>query len=183
VLTAPKWVYLHDSEITTSVGTGDSGGGDITIDPEFVILNNSNILANAYGGPGGNIDIVADYVIISDNSRVDASSELGIDGTVNISNPDQDIAKELAVLPENYLDVTGLISDRCGTSAGSSSLVSAGPGGLAVDPDGYLPSFGAAGNVGYNGNGESSGLNSGISWLALATDPSALQFARVNCTY
>jgi hypothetical protein len=182
-LLAPYWVYLLDSAITTSVEGGDENSGNILIDPEFVILNNSNILANAYGGNGGNIDIFADYVIISADSSIDASSKLGIDGTINISNPDQDIAKELAVLPENYLDVTGLISDRCGTSAGSSSLVSAGPGGLAVDPDGYLPSFGAAGNVGYNGNGESSGLNSGVSWLALATDLSALQFARVNCTY
>ncbi len=183
VLTAPKWVYLLNSEITTSVGTGDSGGGDITIDPEFVILNNSVILANAYGGPGGNITIVADNVITSAQSRIDASSQLGIDGTVNISSPDQDIAKDLAVLPENYLDVTGLISDRCGTTAGASSLVSAGPGGLAVDPDGYLPSFGAAGDVGYNGKGGSSGVNSGNSWWALVTDPSALQLARVNCTY
>ncbi len=182
-LTAPKWVYLLDSDITTSVEKDFGNGGNINIDPQFVILNHSNILANAYEGTGGFIDIVADNIIVSADSRIDAASELGIDGTVNLSNPDQDIAKELAVLPENYLDVTGLISDRCGTSAGASSLVSAGPGGLAVDPDGYLPSFGAASNVGYNGKGESSGINSGISGWALATDLSALQLARVNCTY
>jgi len=182
-ITASEMVYLLDSEITTSVGTGQGNGGNINIDPEFVILNNSKILANAFGGNGGNITIIADNVISSAQSSIDASSNLGIDGTVNISSPDQDIAKELAVLPENYLDVTGLISDRCGTTAGASSLVSAGPGGLAIDPDGYLPSFGAASNVGYNGSGESSGLNSGISWLALATDPTALQLARVTCTY
>jgi len=184
VLTAPKWVYLLDSEITTSVKSDAGGGGDITIDPEFVILNNSEILANAFEGDGGNITIVADYVIVSDDSRIDASSELGIDGTINISNPDQDIAKELAVLPENYLDVTGLISDRCGTSAGSSSLVSAGPGGLAVDPDGYLPSFAVETGLDDAGNGGNAKLeHGGSSWLAPAAALSSLQLARMNCTY
>ena len=181
-LTAPELVYLLNSDITTSVESGFGGGGNITIDPQFVILNQSNILANAFGGPGGNITIVADNVISSAQSSIDASSALGINGTVNISSPDQDVAQELAVLPENFLDVTGLISDRCGTAAGSSSLVSAGPGGLAVDPDGYLPSFGTMTNAGYNGDGENSAINSGKPWWALAVDTSALQLAQVTCT-
>jgi len=181
-LTAPEWVYLLNSDITTSVESGSGGGGNITIDPQFVVLNQSNILANAFGGPGGNITIVADNLISSAQSRIDASSALGINGTVNISNPDQEVAQELAVLPENFLDVTGLISDRCGTTAGTSSLVSAGPGGLAVDPDGYLPSFGAMTNAVYNGgDGENSAINSGKPWWALALDSSALQLAQVTC--
>jgi len=181
-LTAPEWVYLLNSDITTSVESGLGGGGNITIDPQFVILNQSNILANAFGGPGGNITIVADNLISSAQSSIDASSALGINGTVNISNPDQEVAQELAVLPENFLDVTGLISDRCGTTAGASSLVSAGPGGLAIDPDGYLPSFGALTNAAYNGDGGSSAINSGKTWWALALDTSALQLAQVTCT-
>ena len=179
-LTAPEWVYLNDSNITTSVESGLGGGGNIIIDPQFVILNQSNILANAFGGPGGNITIVADNLISSAQSSIDASSALGINGTVNISSPDQDVAQELAVLPENFLDVTGLISDRCGTTAGASSLVSAGPGGLAVDPDGYLPSFGAMTNAVYNG--ENSAINSGKPLWALALDTTALQLAQVTCT-
>jgi filamentous hemagglutinin family protein len=181
-LTAPEWVYLLNSDITTSVESGFGGGGNINIDPHFVILNQSNILANAFGGPGGNINIVADNFIISAQSRVDASSALGLNGTVNISSPDQEVAQELAVLPENFLDVTGLISDRCGTTADASSLVSAGPGGLTVDPDGYLPSFATATNAGYSGTVKSSGVISGKPWWALATEPSVLQLAQVTCT-
>jgi len=171
-LDAPNahWVYLLDSAITTSIEGGYNNSGNILIDPEFVILNNSDILAYAFGGNGGRIDIFADYVIISADSLLDASSKAGgINGTINISNPDQDIAKELAVLPDNYLDVTGLISDRCGTSAGSSSLVSAGPGGLAVDPDGYLPSFAVETGLDDAGNGGNAKLeHGGSSWLAPA---------------
>ena len=125
---------------------------------------------------------MADNVILSAQSSVDASSALGINGTVNISNPDQEVAQELAVLPENFLDVTGLISNRCGTTAGASSLVSAGPGGLAVDPDGYLPSFGTMTHTVYNGEGKSSAFNSGKPLWALTLGTSALQPARFTCT-
>lgn len=182
LITAPFWVYLLNSDITTSVESGVGNGGNITIDPQFVILNQSSILANAYGGNGGNINIIADNVISSTQSRINASSALGIDGTVNISSPDQDVAQELAVLPENFLDVTGLINDRCGAKTGASSLVPVGPGGLGIDPDGYLPSFGAMTNAVYNGQGKSSGIGSGKPWWALAVDTPALQLARVTCT-
>ena len=86
-LTAKDRVYLYKAGITTSVESGLGGGGNITIDPQFVILNQSNILANAFGGPGGNITIVADNLISSAQSSIDASSALGINGTVNISSP------------------------------------------------------------------------------------------------
>lgn len=180
-LTAKDWVYLIDSQITTSVESGFGGGGNIDIDPDFVILNNSEILANAFGGPGGNINIVADNFIISSKSRVDASSALGLNGTVNITSPDQEVAKDLAVLPENYLDVTGLISDRCSARAGTSSLVAAGPGGLTIDPDGYLPSFGAASGTDMPGNGNAAAVTSANRWWGLAVDPAVLQLAQVTC--
>jgi large exoprotein involved in heme utilization and adhesion len=180
-LTAKDWVYLIDSQITTSVESGFGGGGNIDIDPDFVILNNSEILANAFGGPGGNINIVADNFIISSKSRVDASSALGLNGTVNITSPDQEVAKDLAVLPENYLDVTGLISDRCSARAGTSSLVAAGPGGLTIDPDGYLPSFGAASGTDMPGNGNAPDVTSANRWWGLAVDPAVLQLAQVTC--
>jgi filamentous hemagglutinin family protein len=180
-LIAPEWVYLLNSDITTSVEGGFGRGGDITIDPQFVILNQSDVLANAFGGPGGNINIVADNVIISAQSRVDASSQLGINGTVNISNPDQEVAQELAVLPENFLDVTGLISDRCSARAGTSSLVAAGPGGLAVDPDGYLPSFSAAVGADHAGEEGNSGIDRGKPWWTLVADSPSLQLTQVTC--
>ena len=181
-LAAPKWVYLLDSDITTSVESGFGGGGNITIDPDFVILNKSNILANAFGGPGGNITIVADNVLVSAGSSIDASSELGIDGEINISSPDQEVAKDLAVLPENYLDVTGLISDRCGARADTSSLVPAGPGGLSVDPDGYLPSFDTQSRPDDPGSGNNSELNGNNRWWKLAAALSASRLTQVNCT-
>ena len=183
-IVAQKMIYLDQSEITTSVESGVGSGGNIDIDPDFVILKQSNILANAFGGPGGNINIVAGNFIATPDSIVDASSALGIDGMVNISAPDENVSEDLAVLPKNYLDVTGLISERCGATAGASSLVDAGPGGRAVDPDGYLPSF-AASTVNHNNennNGDKSVSNSNNWWLAYAIEPES-QVAQINCTF
>jgi filamentous hemagglutinin family protein len=182
-IVAIKQVYLSQSEITTSVESGTGGGGNIDIDPKFVILQQSKILANAFGGHGGNINIVAGNFIATPDSIVDASSALGIDGTVNISSPEDTVADELAVLPDQYLDVTSLISDRCGTAAGASSLVDAGPGGRAVDPDGYLPSF--AVNTHYNNeekNGEKS-VSKGKHWWASFANQPTLQLAQIDCKY
>ena len=180
---AVEMIHLEQSEITTSVESGTGAGGNIDIDPDFVILQQSNILANAFGGPGGNINIVAGNFIATPDSVISASSTLGIDGTVNISSPDETVSEDLAVLPDNYLDVTSLIGERCGTSPGSSSLVDAGPGGRAVDPDGYLPSFVATTN--YNNeekNGDKS-VSSGKRWWAPYAHNQELTLAQITCTY
>lgn len=139
---APELVYLFNSDITTSVQGGLGNGGNIAIDPRFVILNNSSIIANAYGGNGGNIDIVSDYFLSSTDSLVQASSQLGISGTINIAAPDIDLSGSLTVLPSNYLDATSLLRDRCEAMSeeNTSSLVIEGRGGMPIEPDDYLPS-------------------------------------------
>jgi hypothetical protein len=180
---AVQMIYLDQSEITTSVESGVGGGGNINIDPDFVILKSSNILANAFGGPGGNINIIAGNFIATPDSVVDASSALGIDGTVNISSPDEEVSEDLAVLPDNFLDVTSLISERCGTPSGGSSLVDAGPGGLTIDPDGYLPSYATATDLDYEEEkeGESNDVSSNH-WWAPYSHQSSLQIAQLTCS-
>lgn len=135
-------LYLLRSEITATVGGGLGNGGNIFIDPDFVIMNDSKIIANAYGGRGGNIKIIAGNFIADTYSIVDASSQLGIDGTVDIDAPDTDVAGGLTVLPEAFLDITGMLQDRCAARnmGDSSSLFVVGRGGLPLTPDDYLPS-------------------------------------------
>lgn len=147
---APRLIRLVDSQITTSVESGVGGGGNIAIDPQFVLLQNSQIIANAFGGPGGNIGIVAGQLIADPATIISASSALGIDGAVNIDAPDTDVSAGLAILPAAYLDASSLMRAGCSAArAGLSSLVEVGRGGLPPDPDGYLPSMdlGALANV------------------------------------
>jgi hypothetical protein len=135
---------LIDSKITASVGGGpDTVGGNITIDPQYVILNDSQIIANAYEGKGGNIRIIADVFLASPDSIVDASSALGIDGTVDIQAPISNISGTLAPMQGNFLLSEALLRDRCMAKIRGvkySSLIVSGRDGLPIRPGSVLPS-------------------------------------------
>ncbi len=153
-ITAPRLIHLIDSRITTSVESGVGGGGNIFIDPQFMVLQNSQIVANAFGGPGGNIHIIAGQLISDPATAISASSTLGIDGSVNIEAPDSDVSADLAVLPASFLDAARLLQAGCGAArAGLSSLVEVGRGGLPPAPDDYLPSLALDTTLGTGGFG------------------------------
>jgi large exoprotein involved in heme utilization and adhesion len=133
-------VHLKGSEITTAVGSGLGSGGNIFIDPTFVILENSKIAANAFGGSGGNIRIIATYFLNTLDTLVDASSQLGVPGTVQISSPNTNLSTQLKVLPAAFFDATQLVREACAgrgvaSGSGGSSLVGVGRGGLAASPE------------------------------------------------
>ena len=81
------FLRLEESTISTSVFNSDGGGGDISIESDLVLLEDSRILANAVLGPGGNIRIATNGLLAL-NSTIDASSETGIDGVVEINDLD-----------------------------------------------------------------------------------------------
>jgi filamentous hemagglutinin family protein len=140
---AGNLVHLRNSEITTAVGSGAGAGGNIFIDPTFVILESSRIVANAFGGPGGNIRIIAQYLLSTPDSLIDASSRLGASGSVQIAALNTNLANELATLPVQVLDASAMLRDSCTarfTSGGGSSLVGVGRGGLAASPERFAPS-------------------------------------------
>ena len=125
-------VRLQDSQITTAVRSGEGRGGDITIDPHFVILENSQIRANAFGGPGGNIQITAEVFLADPASRVDASSELGIDGTVDIRAPVTDVSGTVAALPQTFGRELKLLRGLCAQRLqGGDAAVLSWPDGMA----------------------------------------------------
>lgn len=136
-------LYLNRSGITSSVQDGSGNGGDITIDPLFVVLLDSQILAQAFAGNGGNITITAGNLFMTPGSTIDASSQLGIDGRIVIDSPDTDITDALARLPEDYLDVTALLRNRCAArqATGSGSLVVLGSGGVPPSPAEVQPTW------------------------------------------
>jgi hypothetical protein len=143
-ITAPCMVYLKDSEITASVGGGaGTVGGNISIDPQFVILDHSQIIANAYEGQGGNIRIVSNVFLADPYSVVDASSALGIDGTVDIRAPITEISGTLVPLGENFVSAFELLREPCMARIRGgkySSFIVRGRDGLPVEPGRLLPS-------------------------------------------
>lgn len=55
-----------------------------------MLIEDSSISANAIVTSGGNIQIGTSGLFVSPNSRITASSQFGIDGAIEITNPDVD---------------------------------------------------------------------------------------------
>ena len=143
-LIAPQIVRLENSTISTSVQGSLGAGGNILIDPQFVIVNNSSIIANAFGGPGGNITIIAENFLQSATSVITASSALSTPGVIEVRSPENNVENNIAQLPAAFIDASALLRGLCTArrTGAPSSFVVAGRGGVPVDADGYLPSFG-----------------------------------------
>jgi len=140
-------LYLTNSQITTSVKGETGNGGNITIDPQFVVLDRSQIVATAIAGHGGNITIEAGEFIASSDSVVSAASQKGISGTIEIIGPRVDLNGALVVLSSQLRSAAQVLRNSCAAQSGlpQSSLVEGGRGGLPQDPDATLPALYIAG--------------------------------------
>ncbi|MFT6790918.1 MAG: large exoprotein involved in heme utilization and adhesion, partial [Cellvibrionaceae bacterium] len=114
-------LYLRDSAMTTRVeqSGGQGNGGDIFVDPIFIVLDNSVITANAIGGNGGNITLIADYINQSTDSQITASSELGVDGEINIDAFDAEVEAGENNLATDFLDASQWVQQACAQRSGS----------------------------------------------------------------
>ena len=142
----PEMIRVTNGRVSTSVAgsANDTAGGNITIDPQFVVLQGGQIVAKAFAGSGGAIDIIATSAFIRDPaSIVDASSTLGISGTINIQSPLQNIGGELAPLSDEFSSAAALLAQQCAARAAGgkfSTFVVAAREGLPVEPGGFLAS-------------------------------------------
>jgi len=114
-------------------------GGNIYIDPEFVVLNNSLISANDLSptGQDGNIVNEADFFFTSD-------SILHATGTIQSPSPDLNLAESLAFLPVNLVDAQTQLRERCDRAVNHefSTFIVVGRGGTESAPDELQPDFG-----------------------------------------
>ena len=136
-------VRLINSEISSSVqGGASTAGGNITIDPNVVVLQNSQVVAQAVQGAGGNITITTPLFLADSASLVKASSQFGVNGTVTIQSPTSNLSESLGTLPSNPSQAYSLLTQRCAALANgqTSSFVVAGREQLPADPGGWLTS-------------------------------------------
>jgi filamentous hemagglutinin family protein len=140
---ATDMVELINSQISASVfGEPSTAGGNITIDPQFVILQNSQILATATQGQGGNITITTNLLLPDANSVITASSQFGVNGTVTIQSPNAPASGKILPLGKTPLLPTSLLNQRCAALAGGefSSFTVVGRDSLPAGPGGWLSS-------------------------------------------
>jgi len=159
----------RESNISTTAGTptNPGNGGKITINTDTLVgLENSDITANAFEGKGGTINITAQGIFgLVQRDLEDLKTLLGIDspigldpqrlpssditaisqtdpslrGQVIINRPDVDPSQGLVNLPEEVVDVSGLVAQGCSADGGkadrgSSEFIVTGRGGLPPTP-------------------------------------------------
>jgi len=134
-------VQLINSTISASVLDGTGGGGSVSIDPQFVLLQNSQILANAVQGPGGNIFITTNLLLPDATSVISASSQFGQNGTITVQSPIAP-ASRIISLSQKPLIATSLLNLHCAKLAQGnfSSFTLAGRDSLPAEPSGWLSS-------------------------------------------
>ena len=141
---AGQIALLRDSDLTSSVGGGiDTTGGNILVDPDYIVLDQSRIHANAYEGKGGNITLVSDVFLADSGSSVDASSSLGIDGQVDIRSPVTHISSLVKPLSKDFQSVVTLLREPCMArlyKGEYSSFIIKGRDSLPPQPGGTLTS-------------------------------------------
>ncbi|ARV59860.1 hypothetical protein BZZ01_15580 [Nostocales cyanobacterium HT-58-2] len=137
------------SLISTTAGAPqvDSNGGNITINAKAIIAvpkENSDISANAFQGRGGNITIntnalfgIVPASFPTSQSDITASSELGVQGQIDINQPEIQRTQGIIELPSSVVDATTQIAQICPRSPNAKPLgefIITGRGSLQPNP-------------------------------------------------
>ncbi len=139
---ASDLVRVVNGRISTSALTGGGNGGNITIDPKVVLLQNSNVLAQANRGTGGDISITTPVFIMDQSSSVDASTPFGLNGQITIQSPTSNLSGAVGQLVSKTSPPQVLLQNRCVALAGGeqSTFLLAGRDALPGEPSGWLSS-------------------------------------------
>jgi hypothetical protein len=136
-------IRIDQSIVSASANgvTESSGGGNISIDPELFTIRQSQIVAQANAGTGGNIDLVANNFVADTETLISASSKRGIDGTVEIESPNQAVNPISAELNTGFQELPEFISNNCASSGSQdrSYLIVDNMNPVRRDPADYLP--------------------------------------------
>ncbi|MDR4465873.1 MAG: filamentous hemagglutinin N-terminal domain-containing protein [Nitrospira sp.] len=136
-------IRVANGSISSSVQGGPStAGGNITIDPKAVVLQNAQVLASAQQGSGGNIMITTPLFLTDPRSVVDASSQFGLNGSVTIQSPTSNLSETVGQLASKTSPPQVLLQNRCVALAGGeqSTFILAGRDALPSQPGGWLSS-------------------------------------------
>jgi urease beta subunit len=147
-LTAPNTVRLVGANLLSDVqGNKGSNGGNISIDPQFVIIQGGSVIsASASTGAGGKINIEATQAILMEAGAEKNIKATGgnpsLDGQINIQAPIQQLAGAIAPLPQAFAVASNLYGQRCAAQKGGqfSSFVQGARDGIPPQPGDLISS-------------------------------------------
>ncbi len=120
-LTSKNLFLTNQSNISATAG-GPGDGGNITINTDSLVLDNSQISADAFQGNGGNILINTEVFLVDHDSVITATSELGIDGVVEINSPERNLESIIKPVKAEIIDLDPHIMQRCLNAKGEKAL-------------------------------------------------------------
>lgn len=114
-------LQLRNGSSITATASGSGDGGNIGIATDtLIVLENSDIIANAFAGKGGRIQIDAQAIFgtearlgLTPQSDITADSGVGIDGTVEITTLDFDARNSLTPLQSNFINTEDVVARSC----------------------------------------------------------------------
>ena len=145
-------LYLQNGSQISAQATHKANGGNVEIDVAngFVVARigtnqNNDIIANASEGKGGNIGITTQGILgIQERDQspstndIDASSQFGLNGNIDINQLNTDPSRGLIELPTVPTDATNQIVSACPTTAQEAdrlgSFIVSGRGGIPPSP-------------------------------------------------
>ena len=141
ILQAENSLQMRRNSLISTEANGIGNGGNLTLDvTTLVALENSDIIANAFEGNGGNIDITTQRIFgtevrseLTPKSDISASSQFGVSGVVEISQPNVDPTSGLLEPIRNPLNDTELYFHTCDLYSNSEFYV-IGRGAIAPGP-------------------------------------------------
>ena len=130
---------------TAGLNEGAGNGGNIKINSPLIVAvlkENSDISANAFQGSGGNVTIKTKGIFgivpassPTPQSDITASSQLGLQGQINIIQPDVQPTQGLIELPTQLVDASDQIGQNCPTGRNAKKPL----GEFVVSGRGSLP--------------------------------------------
>ena len=139
-LSSDRLVLRNQSLLVASAGGTGNGGSINLLVPIIVGVGNSDIIANAVQGRGGNISISTQGIFglkyraqLTPDNDITASSEFGVNGSVDITTLGIDPNAGLVELPVDLADPSQKIAQGCAANQGSSFIVT-GRGGMNESP-------------------------------------------------
>ncbi|PZD70450.1 hypothetical protein C1752_12233 [Acaryochloris thomasi RCC1774] len=128
-------ILSNQSQFTAS-SLGAGSGGNIRIQSDLITLSNSDILANAEQGTGGQITISTQGLFPDNQSRISATSDFGVDGQVEIDVENRPVLVDQVEIQQPRTNTVNLACSP-GSSSGQSSFSMQSSGGLAAQPGNF----------------------------------------------
>jgi large exoprotein involved in heme utilization and adhesion len=136
-------LLMRRNSLISATAAGIGNGGNVTINSPVIVAvssENSDIIANAMQGAGGNIAINTQGLFglkfrdqLTPESDITASSQFGVSGTVQVNTIGVDPNSGLVELPANVTDPSQQIATGCASNEGS-RFVATGRGGISQNP-------------------------------------------------